>query len=1003
MAKMKSPAIALGLLLLLGLIVTPLTTANATANDEVRWSRVNIPADGGAGGWVLASGSDVQHLSMAIDGTLYAYGKGLTRTLLKSTDGGYRWSAVGQVGDSIVDIATAPNDAGIVYYATASSVYKSADAGNSFILLPPNPGGAGSSNVEITAIDVSYAGSYTVAAGTRDTDNGEYGGIYLLDEGVSFTWTDTNLGNYDAYAVAFSPDFPADRQLVAVVTDETDTFVTTRFGDNAWGATIGDVRLDRDNSGVPTPVAVSASADIAFPGDYAAGVAVSFYNLFIAIDTGSGNGDVYGINGTVATDLNIGAAYGLSNIDVTSVAVAGNAATASLLAGAASSARVYGSTDGGRNWTRNSKELTGDASTFVVMAPDFIGCGKAYVATSGTESAFSYTADGGDTWNQSGLLDTQISDIVDLAPSPDYGQDNTLFMLTWGGKHSLWRSRDGGVRWERVYGSALASVDSIQRVALPPQYGSGCQTVFIAGSSGGDPAIWRSVDNGQSFSSPWVTHDPLTGATFAIDAWAVVDDGTLFVGSYDGSNGQVYRTTNGGWTFDTVAAAGNQSLSSIALSPTYAQDATLLVGNTAGWVYWSNDNGATFEPLPVDATSAPFAGSMSVAFDSRFSSNNTVYAASDTPDGGIHRFIIGTSSNWVSIDTALPVGGMIGQLRGAAEGTLYATNFKADGGMERCLNPTYPLGPTFETVTRGLTGGATLTGLWQHDHRLWSIDTASTRLMTYCDSLTLPVSLTSPADSTSGIGTIINYKINDVTLDWEVSSGATDYKWQLDYDTDFSSIPAGFEGNCRATSARVPSLESATTYYWRVKATEPVLSPWSPKWSFTTSLGSDTVAPQLISPKAGAIDVGLKPIFQWSAVVGADRYELLVSPDASFAEPVVVKVGDYALPATAWQCDLTLDGETTYYWKVRAIGSATASAWSAVGAFNTDPPLAEPTPPPESLLPTPEPPPPSAPPSLPPDTLEWGKWLLYLAGALSLVLVAMLITLIILTVKVWRL
>ena len=75
---------------------------------------------------------------------------------------------------------------------------------------------------------------------------------------------------------------------------------------------------------------------------------------------------------------------------------------------------------------------------------------------------------------------------------------------------------------------------------------------------------------------------------------------------------------------------------------------------------------------------------------------------------------------------------------------LYATNFTADGGMERCLNPTYPLGLTFETVTRGLGDGATLVGLWVSDHRLWSIDTTNTRLVTYYDSLTSPVSLISP-------------------------------------------------------------------------------------------------------------------------------------------------------------------------------------------------------------------------------------------------------------------
>ncbi len=1002
MAKTTPSFIALGLILLLNLLFIPVRSAIAVPDDEVRWSRVNIPTEGKAGNWVLADGSDIQHLAMAIDGTLYAYGKGLTYTLLKSTDGGYSWSYTGMVQDSIVDIATVPNDASVVYYATSSNVYKSADAGNSFVLLPPNPGGAGTNNLEITSIDVASLGYYIIVVGTRDTDGSEYGGVYVLSESERFTsWIDTNVGSYDVYAVAFSPNFSADRQLVAVATNETDTLVTTKVGDARWGATVGDARLDRDNSGIPTPVAVAASADIAFPEDY--DVTRGRYGLFVAIDTGSGSGDVYRINRTVATDLNIGFAYGLSNTDVTAVAVTGNAVTANLLAGAASSAQVYLGTDGGGNWTRSTKEPTGQAKTCVVMAPDFSSSGKAYAATSGTESAFSYTVDGGVTWNQPGLIDTKISDILDMAPSPNYSQDNTLFMLTWGSNHSLWRSLNGGVRWERVYSSALANVDSIKRVKLSPQYGDGSQVIFITGKSGGNPAIWNSADNGQDFGLPRVTRDPITGATFSIDTWAVVDDDALFVGSYDGSNGLVYHTTGSGWWYSAGVVAGNQSLYSIALSPNYDQDGTIVVGNTNGWVYWSNDDGVTFEPLPLDATSPPLTGSISVAFAHRFNSNNTVYAASNTPDKGIYRFIINRSIEWESIDSSLPSGGTIGQLRLSANGTLYAINSQSvdaankEGGIERCLNPTYPLGSTFETVTRGLADGATLSGLWLYEHRLWSIDTTNTRLMTYTDSLTMPLNLTSPAEGASGIGT------GNINLDWEALKGTTSYKWQLDHDTDFTTVPTGFEGTTKATSARLPSLEPATTYYWRVRAAEPVLSSWSAKWSFTTSLGYSVIAPKLVSPEASASGVELKPIFQWSAIAGADSYELLVSTDVSFATPIIIKIGTYALSTTAWRCDINLGHDTTYYWKVRATGSGTSSAWSAISAFATESPPAQSEPSPaqessslaEESSPAEEssssPPAPSQ-----PDTPDWVR---YLTGLMGFIIILLLITILVLVVR----
>ena len=930
---MEKIKFAVGLILLLGLLgsITPIPPADA-APDEVKWSRVNIPTEGKPGNWVLAPGSDVQHLTMAVDGTLYAYGKGLTYTLYKSIDGGYSWSYIGGVEDNIVDIATEPDVASIVYYATLSDVYKSTDAGISFTPLPPNPGGAGNNEIEITSIDVVRLGSHNIiAVGTKDKDGSEYGGLYILDESQPFTWVDSNIGSYDVYAVAFSPNFAFDQQLVAVVTDETDTFVTTKFGDAGWGETVGDARLDKDNSGMS--IALANSAVIAFPSDYEA--ATGHDVLFVAIDTESDEGDVYRISSvpapgsSVATDLNIGSAYGLNNVDVTSLAITGNATAANMLAGVADSAQLYLSYDAGINWTRSTKEPTGEGKTYVLVAPDFISSGKACAATSGAGSAFSYTTDGGITWNQLSLIDTKISQIVDLALSPSYGQDNNLFMLAWGGEHSLWRSLNGGTIWERVYSSTLPNVDLIDKVGLSPQYGHGSQVVFMAGSSNGNPAIWKSTDNGQSFSLPQVPHDPTTGATLTIDVWTVVNDNTLFIGSYNGSNGLVYHTTNSGLSYSTGAVVGDQSLYSIVLSPNYEQEETILVGNTNGWVYWSEDNGISFEPLPPDATSPPLTDFIAVTFDPQYSSNNTVYAASGAAGKGIYRFTIGTSPSWESINS--PADGMIGQLMVSADGTLYATNFKADGGMERCLNPTFHLAPTFETVTRGLDAGAKLIGLWLHGNQLWSIDTTNTRLMTYTDSLAVPVILTSPPNKAPAIGTIINYEITNVTLDWEVLTGATQYHWQLDYDRDFSSVPTGFEGDTGASSARLPPLELATKYYWRVRAIGPVLSRWSPKWSFTTSIG----APTLYSPQAGASGVGLKPLFQWSSIAWATSYELLVSTNASFSNPVISMTGGKALPTTAWLCDTELDYDTTYYWKVRAIGSDTYSPWSDIGIFTT--------------------------------------------------------------------
>jgi len=991
---------------------------------------VPIPTEGSAGNWQLAGGSNVRHLTVATDGSLYVYGEGLTDTLYKSTDGGYRWENIGNVQDSIVAIATSPVDASVIYYATSSCVYRSTDGGNTFTALPPNPGGAGNNNIEITSLDVAFAEESTVVVGTRDTDGSEFGGIYSLN-GLPYisSWEDTGLTGYDVYAVAFSPNYPVDRQLAAVVTDETDTLVTYQVGTAGWGATTGTARLNRDNAATPVSVAVTNSAAIAFPANYNASGNQATRVHYVAIDTGSGSGDVYRINcvaspdASVATDLNIGYADGQSNTDVTGLAVAGESTRTSILAGAASSALTYFSADGGITWIRSRREPTGGSQTFVLMASDFASSGTAYAGTSGSDSALSISHDKANHWHQIGMIDTAISSIIDFSPSPAYRQETTLFMLTFGsGGHSLWRSLDGGTTWARILSSSLATVDSLALVALSPEYGSDRPVVYLAGSSNGITTVWKSLDNGETFTGRFAL-DPATGNPITIDTWAIVNDTTLLLGSFDGSNGRVYRTGNSGAAYSNGAAAGNQSLHSIALSPDYQQDNTLLVGNTNGWIYWSDDNGISFQPLPVDAATPPLTGLVTVAFDPDFTTNQTVYAASSTADQGLYRFVIGSSTDWESIDSTLPEGSMLSQIRVSPAGTLYASNTKADGGMERCFDPTFPLNPTFETVTRCLHDGATLYGLWQRDNRLWSIDTTNVKLMSFTDCLDSPVLLTSPADRASGIGTLTNHTIQNVTLEWKPLRGATSYQWQLDYDTDFSAVPGGFEGTTRASSVHLPALEPATTYHWRVRTSAPVSSPWSARYSFTTSLDSEVIPLKPESPEASAENVPVRPIFQWTAVTGADAYELMVAKDADFTSPSITRLAPYALSATAWQCDVTLDYETTYYWKVRAISTTTHGDWSSAVAFTTESlpsppapeaplpdtapsatritPLPAPSMPKQLTPPAPTPPSPQITP--PPQSTVIPTWTLYVIGALLLTIILTLVIMLVLVLTLRRL
>ncbi len=942
----------LAIFLLPGLLFFVPSTGWAAVIEEVRWCQTGIPAEGESGGWVLASGADIRHLARAADGTLYCYATptGTTQRLFKSGDGGIHWSQTGGVQDAIIDIVTVPGDAGTLYYATSSIIYKSTDAGVSFVPLPANPGGSGGNNLEIASIDITGPGTANlVAAGTRDTDATEYGSVFILDENnLPAGWVDTGIGNYDVYCVAFSPRFTDDGQLLALASDEADSFVLARIADDNWGATI---------SGATVPGVVPASAAIAFPDDYQA--LAEGGSLFIGIDTNSDGGDVYRVSlaagSLTTTDLDIGSASGLAGVDVTGLEIAGNTAGASLLAGAAGSAEVYISTDGGLNWATGAGSPTGQSATHILLLPGFGTSGEAFAVTSGTESALSRTRDGGITWQQISLIDTAISTIIDVAVSPLHWQDNTLFMVTHDAQHtvqSLWRSVTDGASWERLLSSSDPGVDVISKVVVSGEYNSGNQVVFLTGTGNGNPTVWKSMDNGTKlgpFSAP-----------LTIDARATVGN-ALFIAGYDGSEGRVYRFDGASFLPPAGAAAGSQPLTSLSVSPGYEYDLTILAGNATGQVYWSRDGGASFIPLGQQLPLVTGTGEVSLTFDPTFNSNGAIYATSRAvvsagDDERIFRFVVGRDDSWQAINSTLPDGTIIGQVAITSVHSLYTTDtlYAIDsqpvdttenkGGMKRSLNPTFPLNQTFETVTRGLDDGVKLDGLWTCVNRLWSVDSQNTRLMTYIDTMCIPVVPASPDDKAPGVNT------DNITLVWAGAPGATQYQWQIDYDGNFSSVPEGFEGNTSAASVRLPPLQPGTTYHWRVRASKPVLSPWSARLSFTTILGRTVSTLELLSPQAGACEVPQKPVFQWDAIGGAEGYELLVSTDILFTDLVVMKDGADALPVTAWQSDVALDYDTTYYWKVRGCSRDSHSAWSAVSAFTTGP--APPPPTPEPVQPS---------------------------------------------------
>jgi hypothetical protein len=901
------------------------------ASNTARWQQANIPAQGGEHGWLLAGGSDITCLAIDSNGILYAGVTGLPSNFYRSVDDGNSWQAVGSGSDTVVDIVITPEDA--VYYATAYDIYRLLDG--VITLVASLPGRSASPGPAITSIDVSfYNGGYAVLVGTRNENNGQFGGVYVVSGEVFLQWQDLGLAGCDVYSVAFSPHFGEDNFVVALATDETGTFVTWKEGSSGWGSTVGDAMLT--DGGTGSPVVVTGTAEIAFPDDYSSNAGSGNCVLYAAVDTGTAGGDVYAVYGrgipgqSVAEDLDVAACCGEDNIDITGFDICGSTGSIYMMAGASAGGDVYMSSDSGESWRQSGKPPTGGGSTFVLMSAGYKNNGKAYCATGGSESAFSMSCDYGMNWNQRGLIDTTIDIVLDAAVSPRYSDDETVFLLTWGGEYSLWRSMDGCGNWERIISSSVVNPIVIDRVGISPQYGVESHVLYLCGSADGNPSIWKTVDRGQSFSA--------RDAPFAIDQWKVVGDTSFYIAGED-SQALLYKTTNSGVRYAAKAAVGGEMLTSIAVSPSYSSDKTVLVGNSNGGVYLSTDGGVTFAPLG-DAAS-PLEGGISVAFDAGYAGNNTVYAAGDMPGNGVYSFTIGESTVWESIDSTLPSGAMIGDMGVSGNGTLYAVNFQqvdaagAKGGVERCLSPSSS--PVFETFNSGLNIDASLDGFWVSGNTVWSLDIDNNCLVFFTDSLSQKVTLTSPADDSTVKGDVSGTAVKSVLLDWEPLDGASVYRWQLGSDDNFSPSSIISEDITDSSSLKLTLLEAGNEYYWRIRAVEPVLSRWSDVWTFTPEALSELGAPVLETPAAGAVNVPVNTMFQWTAVKGAEGYEMEVSAQYDFSNVAVRLAGDASLPVNAWRNQAAFSYDTTYYWRVRAVNPDAVGTWSGAGVFSTEP------------------------------------------------------------------
>ncbi len=192
-------------------------------------------------------------------------------------------------------------------------------------------------------------------------------------------------------------------------------------------------------------------------------------------------------------------------------------------------------------------------------------------------------------------------------------------------------------------------------------------------------------------------------------------------------------------------------------------------------------------------------------------------------------------------------------------------------------------------------------------------------LFTIRTSLDAP-SLQSPADGSMHMNSV-------PTLRWSEVDDALGYRVQIASDAAFGSVMVDVRVDA---TMYIPTfaLGDEAVYSWRVAAYHG--EAWS-SWSSVRQFSHDyfLAAPMPVSPASGSAVSGDQVNLTWSAVDGADSYQVQVSAAADFSALIVNnEVADEWCPIPA-----ELDDGATYHWRVQAVNEVTVSSWSAAYHF----------------------------------------------------------------------
>jgi hypothetical protein len=849
-------------------------------------------------------------------------------------------------------------------------------------------------DMEISNADSS--GKHNIALGGVGTRNGVYptGLVYRYESGglVGGGWVDASA--YDGWdniaddvvgneitsmavtKVAFAPSWLADKTVLAV----SHTVNATYLQSASWGNT----KVWNLNAGFAAAVLVAASnpsiwayvqgaaAGIALPTDYEGRHATTRY-AWVYVDNAT-SGVIYKVqNDAVSPVLQqitgkpclASLSYLGSIAEGKAIAgVMGNGTLASLMTGGTAcceGVQVYrndGITEMDiccQHWQAACKPPTGKMLALV----GYVLPSKAYAFVTGVsaedgdidESAFSFSLDDGDTWNQLGLVDTYINYLSDVAKSPNCNKTWVVSVNLDGQRavsesagsslvekvctcDSVWLKADPlpeaseySGAWIREWCQELTSNATLNSAQTPemgllrlaPEETDEALTVYLVDR--GTAKVYYDSTEGLGC---W---EEGTSTVKHISDLAVQDEATIYA---LGFNADVAVSDDHGsaasWskTMDSKVDEGH----TIAVLGA----GNVLVGGAAGKVSYSNSDLATF--LDGDASFTELDdigdGRVHVAFDSYFDTNKVVYAAVsnvvvdgsyyETPvnvaDNGIYRWVIDESSSWTDLGECV------------TPGTTSATPTRAQLDFsENCTRVQVGyygivLSTTNNTKTDATTGGV-----------LYA---------TFYD-----------AGNVTGVARCLNPA-------QDVACGGTDWDYLVEDTADnhgqFTLEPSSLKiCGCLTPDTHTKLWAIDDNAYYDYFATADEASSVGRLWTYEDCFAK--AAPVIVSP-ADNVVVDADPCYcwndaftlKWERQCDACSYNLQISRDADFTEVVFEFNGkdegtclenDYDPSSGSAPSYVVANGAlgtgscgTTFYWRVRSADAETGeiihSPWSEV-------------------------------------------------------------------------